>query len=319
MKNKGVIITIMLILVLGAGITVRTRQFVKENASGPSFSKGAGQLSENEMMAGESLPLSAAAGLPPSSGRWEDPNEEAALPESAAGAVSDGASASDTAEAGGEAAVPRPEDAIAPENPVPENTVLDNGHGAREEAAGRAASSEAYAPAQVMEETVPDGSVFSGRMASTEETAVSEDKAAAASPIIYPSSDSPSLAEILTREDYEKKLAEVDSLVKSVKENNVNASTDSLKNIADYEYRLWDTELNRIYQAVMSGMDEEETENLRVEEREWIRKRDSDAKKAASKYKGGTMENLEYMISLADSTRSRAYGILEDYGKHLPQ
>ena len=38
------------------------------------------------------------------------------------------------------------------------------------------------------------------------------------------------------------------------------SNTDSLKNVADYEYRLWDTELNRIYQSLLEGMTEEESE-----------------------------------------------------------
>lgn len=64
-----------------------------------------------------------------------------------------------------------------------------------------------------------------------------------------------------------------------------------------YEYRLWDAELNQIYQAIMAVLPDEETDTLRGRERRWIRERDTAAKQAAERYKGGTMENVEYTAS----------------------
>lgn len=122
-----------------------------------------------------------------------------------------------------------------------------------------------------------------------------------------------------TLEGYRKKLSEIDSLVQNMQSAEAGSNTDSLKNVADYEYRLWDTELNRIYQSLLEGMTEEESEALRAEEREWIRTRDLAAKKAAAKYGGGTMESLEYTASLSASTRSRAYELLDSYGDYLEQ
>lgn len=122
-----------------------------------------------------------------------------------------------------------------------------------------------------------------------------------------------------TLESYRKKLGEIDSLVQNMQSAEAGSNTDSLKNVADYEYRLWDTELNRIYQSLLEGMTEEESEALRAEEREWIRTRDLAAKKAAAKYGGGTMESLEYTASLSASTRSRAYELLDSYGEYLEQ
>ncbi len=80
-----------------------------------------------------------------------------------------------------------------------------------------------------------------------------------------------------------------------------------------YEYRLWDAELNQIYQAIMAVLPDEETDTLRGRERRWIRERDTAAKQAAERYKGGTMENVEYTASLANSTRDRAYELLDLY------
>ena len=49
-----------------------------------------------------------------------------------------------------------------------------------------------------------------------------------------------------------------------------------------------------------------------------IRERDTAAKQAAERYKGGTMENVEYTASLANSTRDRAYELLDLYESYLP-
>jgi len=125
--------------------------------------------------------------------------------------------------------------------------------------------------------------------------------------------------ETMTLGDYQKRLEEIDTLVTNMKESDVISNTDSISNIADYEYRLWDAELNRIYQAIMGAMTQEEAEQLRTEERGWLKVRDQAANQAASKYKGGTMERLEYTASMAFSTRERAYELLEDYGQYLPQ
>ena len=97
------------------------------------------------------------------------------------------------------------------------------------------------------------------------------------------------------------------------------SNTDSLKNVADYEYRLWDTELNRIYQSLLEGND-----GGRIGSSSGGREgMDPDTRprrqKAAAKYGGGTMESLEYTASLSASTRSRAYELLDSYGDYLEQ
>ena len=102
-------------------------------------------------------------------------------------------------------------------------------------------------------------------------------------------------------------------------ENSGSANTtDAMREAVAYEYRLWDAELNQIYQAIMAVLPDEETDTLRGRERRWIRERDTAAKQAAERYKGGTMENVEYTASLANSTRDRAYELLDLYESYLP-
>ena len=281
MKNRGVFITIILILVLGAGITFRMHQFVTENtvSSVSMEQEAAMEVPEEAAVEAEGFAVSAAA-----AGRM--------MPETAASENRrDG-------EAG------------------KQKTSADTDEGADTENAVEEACSEASVSAQAGKPAEgEDLSVNSADGDAAVEEEAEEDRVL--SPLAAAPGGSAS-EETLTAADYQKKLEDVDRIVKELRETDATANTtDSVKNIAEYEYRLWDTELNRIYQAVISAMSESEAERLRSEERQWIRSRDQMAKQAAAKLKGGTMESLEYTASLSVSTRERAYELLEDYGEVL--
>lgn len=280
MKNRGVFITILLILVLGAGITFRMHQFVTENTVS-SVSKD--QETEMEM------PEETAA-------------EEKSFAVSAA-AADPGASAGEQSDIAASAGGMLPETEAVME---------------AEKAADEALPDDTFSRKAKM----APGEILSGDPEAADDDDAAMADAAGEETVLSPLAAAPGSSvseEALTAEDYRKKLEDVDQIVKDLRETDGTANTtDSVKNIAEYEYRLWDTELNRVYQAVISAMSENEAEKLRSEERQWIRSRDQMAKQAAAKLKGGTMESLEYTASLSVSTRERAYELLEDYGDLLP-
>lgn len=121
-----------------------------------------------------------------------------------------------------------------------------------------------------------------------------------------------------TAKDYRNRLGEIENTIQSLENSGSANTTDAMREAAAYEYRLWDVELNQIYQAIMAVLPDEEADTLRGRERRWIQKRDTAAKQAAERYKGGTMENVEYTASLANSTRDRAYELLDLYESYLP-
>ncbi len=121
-----------------------------------------------------------------------------------------------------------------------------------------------------------------------------------------------------TAEDYRNRLGEIENTIQNLENSGSANTTDAMREAVAYEYRLWDAELNQIYQAIMAVLPDEETDTLRGLERRWIRERDTAAKQAAERYKGGTMENVEYTASLANSTRDRAYELLDLYESYLP-
>lgn len=144
-------------------------------------------------------------------------------------------------------------------------------------------------------------------------------RGAASADLISPASETTAVSETAaekeeqaTAQAYQRELDSAAASIKKLKSAETDTSTWSYLNLADYELKLWDDLLNRIYQDIIEHMDETEAEELRKEEKAWIKKRDADAKKVSSRYSGGTLEGLEHTASLAKSTKERAYELLEE-------
>lgn len=117
---------------------------------------------------------------------------------------------------------------------------------------------------------------------------------------------------------YEKRLEDLDIQIQKNKEKqtDVNANS-SVKSAASNELKLWDSELNLIYNAILERLDKEDSEKLVEEQREWLKQRDRRAMKAAKKSAGGSGESIEYTISLTEFTRERAYELAQTYAGQL--
>ena len=78
---------------------------------------------------------------------------------------------------------------------------------------------------------------------------------------------------------------------------------------------MWDALLNEVYGVLKEQLSTEEMDQLRTEQRNWIKHRDETALKASLKYKGGTQEHLEYVAVLANLTEERCYQLVANYMK----
>ncbi|MEG2349093.1 MAG: lysozyme inhibitor LprI family protein [Hungatella sp.] len=107
--------------------------------------------------------------------------------------------------------------------------------------------------------------------------------------------------------NYRARLDELDVQIQRIRGEMTDPTAYALKTAAENEYKLWDSELNTIYNAVMKHLKEEEAVKLVSQERDWMKNRDAAAVEAAKKSNGGNLEGLEYTASLAASTRERAY------------
>jgi uncharacterized protein YecT (DUF1311 family) len=94
-----------------------------------------------------------------------------------------------------------------------------------------------------------------------------------------------------------------------------DSSTYALKKVENDRWEIWDQLLNEIYGALKVQLSQEEMDQLREEQRNWIKFRDGHALEASQKYKGGTQEHLEYVAVLADLTEERCYELVEKYMK----
>lgn len=190
----------------------------------------------------------------------------------------------------------------------------DTGNGALKAAGGTAQSRVAAAA-----ETEPQTAASAQELQQSSREAASGDLISPASETADVSETEAEKEEQATAQAYQRELDSAAASIKKLKSSETDTSTWSYLNLADYELKLWDDLLNRIYQDIMEHMGETETEELRKEEKAWIKQRDADAKKVSSRYSGGALEGLEHTASLAKSTKERAYQLLEDYGSFLPQ
>ncbi len=102
---------------------------------------------------------------------------------------------------------------------------------------------------------------------------------------------------------YQKHLLELDAQIKKMREESGDSNTYSMKALVDKEFKLWNREQNAIYTAIIEGLADEDKETLETSQQAWIKSRDAKAEEAAKKYSGGSLEEVEYTASMAESTR----------------
>lgn len=292
MKKREFITAIVCICIFGMLVTVQVKRFVSGTVQGTDVQEQTAS-EEYELKTGQV-------------GSDITPRIEPKYPE---GSAYEGAFAFDK------------EETAAPKTEEIKDTV-PNGTEPRD-----SASEETALEREGEEESCQEGS---RQMAdTTAETAVSAKSlqktgvTASSEALISPASETENQMEAekeqVTAQAYGRELDSAEASIKKLKSAETDTSTWSYLNLADYELKIWDDLLNRIYQDIIGNMDEAEADELRKEEKAWIKKRDADAKKVSSRYSGGTLEGLEHTASLAESTKKRAYELLENYGSYLPQ
>ncbi len=113
------------------------------------------------------------------------------------------------------------------------------------------------------------------------------------------------------KDEYLKKLSETKTLTDKMEAT--DTSTYALKKVEDDRWDLWDALLNEVYGVLNEQLPTDEMDQLRQEQRDWIKFRDDTALEASHKFKGGTQEHLEYSAVSANLTEERCYELVEDY------
>lgn len=121
-----------------------------------------------------------------------------------------------------------------------------------------------------------------------------------------------------TQSYYKKRLMDLDIQIQRSRESQEgDGLNSSARSSASDELKLWDSELNAIYNAILETLDQEHSELLAVQQRAWMKERDSLAMEAAKNSSGSLGESGEYTASFTESTRLRAYELVEKYAAEL--
>ena len=116
---------------------------------------------------------------------------------------------------------------------------------------------------------------------------------------------------------YEQRLAEIDAQIVQYRTKNQGTTANAMKVNAEYELRLWETEMDVIVDTLSDNLSSENSEILMNEQKVWLRDREAEAMEASRKHVGSALESVEYTTSLAVQTRSRVYTLAGDYRKTL--
>jgi uncharacterized protein YecT (DUF1311 family) len=115
------------------------------------------------------------------------------------------------------------------------------------------------------------------------------------------------------KEEYLEKLNDTKRETEEKRKNSKGEVTYALKSMEGNLFDIWDGLLNEIYGVLEEQLPPEEMDQLRKEQREWLEHRDHTAKEASLKYKGGTMEQLEYVTVVNNLTQERCFELVRGY------
>ena len=149
---------------------------------------------------------------------------------------------------------------------------------------------------------------MAGRAASPEaDSGPASPEAVSISPAAGPGSSQPGTADV---QDYKKRLQELDTQIQKMREEG-SANVYSFKVSAETELSMWENEMNTVYGALEELMDEEDKQELKAEQQEWMKTRDENAAKAAKN--SASVDTVGYAAELVNLTRDRAYELAEEY------
>ena len=306
MKDKRIWIVIGCILVIGTGVTHYTKYYVnsqeaammaeitagaEDTAAAPSFAPALGQLdtetggADAGMAAGRAAPATPAerrmtgdAG-PGNAASGNTASGDAGLASAGPGSAALGGAGS------GDAAYAKAPAAKAAAEPF---------------SSGQAAPAMADAAGETMASDTAGGA-GEGAAASEENMPIS--------PLTGSRTREYKVSLIV---DYRKRLEDLDTQILKMREEETDSNVYSIKTSAETELKLWEGELNSIYNALMEMLSQEDAAKLASEQQEWLKNRDARAAESSGR-NSGSMEGISYAATLVSLTRDRAYELAGRY------
>ncbi len=119
-------------------------------------------------------------------------------------------------------------------------------------------------------------------------------------------------------DEFLKKFHDTETALSSLRQTGTGDRTGvERRNTASAQLRYWETQLNSLYQAVMGVLPDEEAAVLARDQQDWRKLREETAAAAVRDAAGSPKESTEYTLSQVESTRKRAYELLERYRDRL--
>lgn len=115
--------------------------------------------------------------------------------------------------------------------------------------------------------------------------------------------------------DYRQRLLDLDSQIQKLREEDKDASAYSMKATAESELKLWEGEMNTVYNALLDHMDQEEAKELAAEQQTWMKNREARAVENSAKNSAANLEGVGVTAALASLTRARTYDLVYRYEK----
>lgn len=113
---------------------------------------------------------------------------------------------------------------------------------------------------------------------------------------------------------YRQRLNDLDAQIQKMQEQERDPNVYSIKTSAETEVKMWDRELNAVYNALLGILPQEEAEELAKEQKEWLINRETAAGQSGKTEGAGS---ISYAASLVDLTRNRAYELADRYEKEV--
>ena len=111
--------------------------------------------------------------------------------------------------------------------------------------------------------------------------------------------------------DYRRRLEELDRQISQLEEEGAGANVYSAQTSVASELKLWESEMNNIYSALLDELPDREAVLLADEQQKWLK--DRDMKAAGGEARAPSLRSVEYTAGLADLTRERAYELAGRY------
>ena len=319
MKNKRIWLVIVCILVVGVLVTRYTSSVVNREEPSQEMAAGGAEMRMAEVEA-EAAPAEG-----PAAGAGAAPETTAGSPSPAVQekrSVPD-APATQVEESGQTGALMDEASAEAAPAMVAETqaagTAVGPGARAAADPAAAAATGSAGAGAAAATGAAPGPGAAAGASTGTGNGPGAGPGAAASTTTSMPASPLEGVGgraentTLVPDTDYRQRLVDLDNQIQKLREEDKDSSAYSLKASAESELKLWEGEMNTVYNALLDKLNEEDAATLAAEQQEWMKSREARAVENNAKNNAGSMEGVGVTTSLTALTRDRAYELVDRY------